>query len=630
AEPLVGDAVEAELGLGTHPEPETADLDPTAEHEPVQELETAQDPETAEVSGTTEPETTPDPLTATPEIAEPDASGAEVPEGSADNQLPAVAAEPAPAEPASEQAYPDLPVAELPAADHAAPKIPAPEHATPEPPAAEPSPSADYTPEPTIAEIAEDAVDDDPEALDGEGLRAWATYVPRPTPAAPPADETPSIGAHTRHNEPDAEPDETAAEPEDEQDEHSPADVDGEGLRSWATPAQAGLTQDPWPVPAHEAGLTQELWPTPAQEAALAQEPWPGPAQEAAPAEEAWPTPAQEAALAGWMVVDPDDEDDPGHPIRERTVAAAQPSPVERLTVGLDDPDGAGWHGDTVSAEPRSLSLVPPVPDEPADHRLPAEDPWAETAEDWSPQQDLSGAAAFARADGPVWAAEPAPGASAAGDGLAVFPIADATPPAPAPEVLLDEPAAATISRQVEAARRHLQAALVVANGPSAPKLGALLTAVEQVLTAVTDLARETRGLLESGLADRTFPGEARFLCSPPWDGAALVGRDPYGDDGATPAGLAKLLRALGYEAHSATSAGGVTGVQIRAERYAMQVALVEPVGGGRQRWSGALEWVDSTGANRTWAETLGPVELEDEELARRVDELLRRSIGSV
>ncbi|HEY6745272.1 MAG TPA: hypothetical protein VI357_06085, partial [Mycobacteriales bacterium] len=46
AEPLVGDAVEAELGLGTHPEPETADLDPTAEHEPVQELETAQDPET--------------------------------------------------------------------------------------------------------------------------------------------------------------------------------------------------------------------------------------------------------------------------------------------------------------------------------------------------------------------------------------------------------------------------------------------------------------------------------------------------------------------------------------------------------------------------------------------------------
>jgi hypothetical protein len=170
----------------------------------------------------------------------------------------------------------------------------------------------------------------------------------------------------------------------------------------------------------------------------------------------------------------------------------------------------------------------------------------------------------------------------------------------------------------------------VVANAASVPqRLGALLTAVEQVLTAVTDLARETRGLLESGLADRTFPGEARFLCSPPWEGVTLVGRDAYGDDVASPASLAKLLRALGYEAHSATSTGGVAGVQIRADRYAMQVALVEPAGAGRQRWSGALEWVDSTGASRTWAETLGPVELEDEELARRVDELLRRSVGS-
>ena len=70
--------------------------------------------------------------------------------------------------------------------------------------------------------------------------------------------------------------------------------------------------------------------------------------------------------------------------------------------------------------------------------------------------------------------------------------------------------------------------------------------------------------------------------------------------------------------------------MQIRSARYAMQVALVEPAGGGRQRWSGALEWADATGANRTWAETLGPVELEDEELARRVDELLRRCVGSV
>ncbi len=307
--------------------------------------------------------------------------------------------------------------------------------------------------------------------------------------------------------------------------------------------------------------------------------------------------------------------DDAVDDAEQYSVAEATPEPA---TDPAKDPDGPSWHGDSVSAEPRSLSLVPSVPDEPEESEIPmppAADPWAADG-DWA-AADLSGAAAFARADRPGWTA-----------GETVFPIGSAAP-APEPEKPLDEPAGAVLARQVEAARRHLQAALVVANGPEAPRpLGALLTAIEQVLTAVTDLARETRGLLESGLGDRTFPGEARFLCSPPWEGTNLVGRDAYGDDAATPAGLAKLLRALGYEAHSVTSAGGVAGVQIRSERYAMQVALVEPAGGGRQRWSGALEWADESGANRTWAETLGPVELEDEELARRVDELLRRSVG--
>jgi len=249
-------------------------------------------------------------------------------------------------------------------------------------------------------------------------------------------------------------------------------------------------------------------------------------------------------------------------------------------------------------------------------------DPWA-ADRDWT-DTDFSGAAAFARGDRSGWI----PGPTATPGPEAIFPLGSAAP-ATEPEKPLDEPAGAVLARQVEAARRHLQAALVVANGPAAPQqLGALLTAIEQVLTAVTDLARETRGLLESGLGERTFPGEARFLCSLPWEGTNLVGRDAYGDDVATPAGLAKLLRALGYEAHSVTSAAGAAGVQIRSGRYAMQVALVEPAGGGRQRWSGALEWVDESGASRTWAETLGPVDLEDEELARRVDELLRRSIG--
>jgi hypothetical protein len=239
-----------------------------------------------------------------------------------------------------------------------------------------------------------------------------------------------------------------------------------------------------------------------------------------------------------------------------------------------------------------------------------------------------------------VWAVDPMPGASAAGDGLAVFPIDDPEPagtdagapltPAEAalPPEPVEDPAAAVVSRQVEAARRHLQAALVVANGAAAPGLGALLTAVEQALTTVTDLARETRGVLEPGLAERTFPGEARFLCNGPWEEVSLVGPEAYGDEPASTSGLARLLRALGYDAQSSTSPSGVSGVQVRSDRYAAHVALVEPAGGGRQRWSGALEWTDQVGASRTWAETLGPVDLAEDELARRVDELLRRSVG--
>jgi hypothetical protein len=330
--------------------------------------------------------------------------------------------------------------------------------------------------------------------------------------------------------------------------------------------------------------------------------------------------------------------------------------------------DGPGWHGDTVSPEPRSLSLVPPVPEpdpgladlsylpEPTPFRdeasdaMPAPDaePWAaEPRSSWQPIAGLTRT--------PFWATEVVPGGPdlpVAGDGTPVYPLDTVDVPAPEPVGIgadadvplghaapaplaaalaspLDDPGAAVIARQVEAARRHLQAALVVANQPAeAPRLGALLTAVERVLTAVTDLARETRGVLESGLVERTFPGEARYLCSQPWERTELVGRDTYGDDVASPAGLAKLLRSIGYEATSVTSAGGVAGVQVRSERYAAHIALVEPAGGGRQRWSGALEWTDAGGASRTWAETLGPVELEDEELARRVDELLRRCVG--
>ena len=187
----------------------------------------------------------------------------------------------------------------------------------------------------------------------------------------------------------------------------------------------------------------------------------------------------------------------------------------------------------------------------------------------------------------------------------------------------------AVLARQVEAARRHLQAAVLVAHDTARhPRLDGLLGAVEQVLAAVTELAQESRETLFADVADRSFPGEARFLCPVPWEKTPTVAADPHGTDHASPSGLARLLVALGYDAQPVTASTGVAGVQVRTDRYAAHIALVEPSIGGRQRWSGALEWTDAEGTNRTWAETLGPIELDDAELARRVDDLLRRCVG--
>ncbi len=192
-----------------------------------------------------------------------------------------------------------------------------------------------------------------------------------------------------------------------------------------------------------------------------------------------------------------------------------------------------------------------------------------------------------------------------------------------------DQAALATVARQVESARRHLQAAVLAAHDQAGhPSLSRLLGAVERVLEAATDLAAECRESLQADVGGRTFPGEARFLCAIPWERTSVVAPD-VGVEPANPAGLARLLRALGYDACAETGSTGVAGVQLRSDRYAAHVALVEPAGGGRQRWSGALEWIDAQAQSRTWAETLGPVELGEEELARRVDELLRRCVGS-
>jgi len=192
-----------------------------------------------------------------------------------------------------------------------------------------------------------------------------------------------------------------------------------------------------------------------------------------------------------------------------------------------------------------------------------------------------------------------------------------------------DQAGLAVLARQVESARRHLQAAVLVAHDAAdRPRLDGLLGAVEQVLAAVTELAQDSCETLAPEVAARTFPGEARFLCAAPWERTPIVAADPYDADQASPAGLARLLVSLGYDAQPVTASTGVVGVQVRSDRYAAHIALVEPAVGGRQRWSGALEWTDADGGSHTWAETLGPVELDEHELAHRVDDLLRRCVG--
>ena len=204
-----------------------------------------------------------------------------------------------------------------------------------------------------------------------------------------------------------------------------------------------------------------------------------------------------------------------------------------------------------------------------------------------------------------------------------------ALPSTPGPADPDDHSGLAVLARQVEAARRHLQAAVVVAHDQSHPVVGDLLGVVEQVLASLTELASGSREALPAAIASQVFPGEARFLCSMPWERNPVVADDPHGPEPAGSSGLCRLLLALGYEAQLVTGSAGASSVQIRTDRYAAHIALVEPAGGGRQRWSGALEWTDANGVTRTWAETLGPVELDEEELARRTDELLRRCVGS-
>jgi hypothetical protein len=341
---------------------------------------------------------------------------------------------------------------------------------------------------------------------------------------------------------------------------------------------------------------------------------------------------------------------DPAGPMARRAVQPEEPDVAEPAET--PEPAAAQWPA--TWSEPGAAAR-PPVPPPPIP--APRDSTWPDAFVEQKTRTDLPVPAAFAQPPRyePAEAGAqyqtnprghyedflPAEDPRPNGNGATVTPLpAPEAPPAygvPAGSAegdpRLEDPASpadlAVLARQIEAARRHLQAAIVVGHKIAAtlpPEAG--LGVVEQLLADLAQVARAARESMTPGLMDRSFPGEARFLCALPWERACLVSDDNVHEP-AAPGGLAKLLSALGYDAETTSGVGGARGVAVHSPRYEVHIALVEPAGGGRQRWSGALEWVDPGGVTRTWAETLGPVELDEEELARRVDELVRRCVGS-
>ncbi|HEY9391723.1 MAG TPA: hypothetical protein VIR27_18375 [Mycobacteriales bacterium] len=192
---------------------------------------------------------------------------------------------------------------------------------------------------------------------------------------------------------------------------------------------------------------------------------------------------------------------------------------------------------------------------------------------------------------------------------------------------LRDGAQAAVVARQVEAARRHLLAALTVGHDVNDPTWRQqLLGMVEQVLAAVAEVAALARDALAPSASETTFPGEARFLCALPWEQVPVASPE-RADLPASVNGVARLLAALGYEARVTRTEQGALQVEVRGTRYAVRVVLQQLRLSGTGEWMAYLDWTEG-GHPRSGAETLGPAELSDDELARRVDDALRRRVG--
>lgn len=182
--------------------------------------------------------------------------------------------------------------------------------------------------------------------------------------------------------------------------------------------------------------------------------------------------------------------------------------------------------------------------------------------------------------------------------------------------------------RQVEASRRHLQAALLALRDA----LGAdgdvsLLALVERSLSTVTAAADQLREALEPERAETLLPGEARFCCSMPWDGSALVSSS-VATVPATVPGATRILVALGYDAQVSSTVDGQPQISLTGSSFRCRVALQQLRVAGNGEWQLYLDWSDPMRQSRSEAETLGPAELTDDEVARRIDDALRRRLS--
>jgi hypothetical protein len=194
---------------------------------------------------------------------------------------------------------------------------------------------------------------------------------------------------------------------------------------------------------------------------------------------------------------------------------------------------------------------------------------------------------------------------------------------APADPVLL-----ATTVRQVEGARRHLLTALLAlreAVGPNGDV--SLLAAVERSLATVTGAVDQLRGALDADTLDRVLPGEARFSCTPPWQQLPAQAPREVSTAPATVPGATRILIALGYDAAVAATVDGQPQMNVAGPGYRARVVLQQLRLAGNGEWQGYLDWHDPSGTPRSEVESFGPAELTDDEVARRVDDALRRRL---